>query len=186
MADRSRFERMAVVHMDSAYRLAQSIVRRSADAEDVVQEAYLRAYQAFDRFVGEDMRPWLLTIVRNAALQRLSHRRRSANVISFDEAFPRRDDKRPIEVDIPSEEPSAELQLIARADQEMVARALGEVSTAFREVLVLRELEGLSYREIAEIIGTPTGTVMSRLSRARIEFKRVLTRMMADGKTDGV
>jgi RNA polymerase sigma-70 factor (ECF subfamily) len=182
MTDRSRFERMALIHMNSAYLLAHSIVRSRADAEDVVQEAYLRAYQAFDRFVGDDARPWLLTIVRNAALQRLAHCRRAANVVPFDEAFARRTDGDPAGADIPADDPNAEMLLIARADQDMVALALNQLTTAFREVLVLREIEGMSYLEIAEVIGTPPGTVMSRLARARAELKKVLARMMADGR----
>lgn len=181
MADPSRFERMTLVHINSAYLLARSIVRSPEDAEDVVQEAYLQAFKAFDRFVGEDTRPWLLKIVRNASLKRLQHRRRTSNVVSLADAFAGHQDGASPEGDIPSEEPSAETRLIARADQELVARALGALSAPFREVLVLRELEEMSYLEIAEIVGVPTGTVMSRLARARAELKKVLTRMGTGG-----
>jgi RNA polymerase sigma-70 factor (ECF subfamily) len=181
MTDRVRFERLAIVHLNSAWRLANSIVRNATDAEDVVQEAYLRAFQAFERFSGEDIRPWLLTIVRNAALQRLATRRRSLNLVSLDEAFTRRDGGAAIEDRLAAIEPTAEMQLIAKADQAMVSAALAELSTSFREILVLREFEGCSYSEIAKIIGTPTGTVMSRLARARGELKRVLIRMIGNG-----
>jgi RNA polymerase sigma-70 factor (ECF subfamily) len=186
MTDRARFERLTITHMDSAWRLANSIVRSSTDAEDVVQEAYLRAFQAFDRFSGEDVRPWLLTIVRNAALQRLATMRRSLNVVSFEDPYVRRDGGAAIECLAAENEPTPEMQLIAKADRAMVSAALAELSTSFREILILREFEGCSYSEIAKIIGAPPGTVMSRLARARGELKRVLIRMIENGGSNAV
>lgn len=180
LANRSRFERLVLVHVDSAFRLAQSILRCTEDAEDAVQEAFLRAFVAFERFVGEDARPWLLTIVRNAALQKLAQQKRAARHVPIDS--PVSDgDPRPLADHLASDEPDPERQVIGRADRETVAKALNELSVVFREVLILREFENLSYSEIAEIVGVPTGTIMSRLSRARSELKRVLLRMEADG-----
>jgi RNA polymerase sigma-70 factor (ECF subfamily) len=174
----SRFERLALPHLDAAYNLAFWLVRSRADAEDVVQEAYLRALRSFDGFHGDDMQPWLLAIVRHAAYRWLSHRRRAGNVVSLDEAYAGNSDDAG-EGQIAAETPSAEEGLIAAGDRDYVRRALAELPPAFREVLVLREIEGMSYRAIAEVTGAPTGTVMSRLSRGRGELRKVLEKLMA-------
>jgi RNA polymerase sigma-70 factor, ECF subfamily len=162
--------------MEAAFNLAFWLVRSRADAEDIVQEAYLRAFRAFDGFRGGDMRPWLLAIVRNTAYRWLSNRRRSGTVISLEEAFAEGGGQSVDE--IASDEPTAEERLIGAAERDYVLRALAELPPAFREVLVLREIEGLAYREIAEVTGVPVGTVMSRLSRGRGELRKVLTRLM--------
>jgi RNA polymerase sigma-70 factor, ECF subfamily len=162
--------------MEAAFNLAFWLVRSRADAEDIVQEAYLRAFRAFDGFRGDDMRPWLLAIVRNTAYRWLSNRRRSGTVISLEEAFAEGGGQSAD--DIASDEPTAEERLIGAAERDYVLRALAELPPAFREVLVLREIEGLAYREIAEVTGAPVGTVMSRLSRGRGELRKVLTRLM--------
>jgi len=161
---------------EAAFNLAFWLVRSRADAEDIVQEAYLRAFRAFDGFRGGDMRPWLLAIVRNTAYRWLSNRRRSGTVISLEEAFAEGGGQSVDE--IASDEPTAEERLIGAAERDYVLRALAELPPAFREVLVLREIEGLAYREIAEVTGVPVGTVMSRLSRGRGELRKVLTRLM--------
>ena len=162
--------------MEAAFNLAFWLVRSRADAEDIVQEAYLRAFRAFDGFRGGDMRPWLLAIVRNTAYRWLSNRRRSGTVISLEEAFAEGGGQSAD--DIASDEPTAEERLIGAPAAHSRARALAELPPAFREVLVLREIEGLAYREIAEVTGAPVGTVMSRLSRGRGELRKVLTRLM--------
>jgi RNA polymerase sigma-70 factor (ECF subfamily) len=162
--------------MEAAFNLAFWLVRSRADAEDIVQEAYLRAFRAFDGFRGGDMRPWLLAIVRNTAYRWLSNRRRSGTVISLEEAFA--EGSGHSADDIASDEPTAEERLIGAAERDYVLRALAELPPAFREVLVLREIEGFAYREIAEVTGVPVGTVMSRLSRGRGELRKVLTRLM--------
>jgi RNA polymerase sigma-70 factor (ECF subfamily) len=131
-----------------------------------VQEAFLRAFRAFDTFSGPEIKPWLLRIVRNTAYRRLANRRRGSNVVSIDEAF-RFDDDEPGEAHIPAEQPNAEERLLAGADQNLAVAALATLRPNYREVLVLREIEELGYREIAEIAGLPIGTVMSRLARAR-------------------
>jgi RNA polymerase sigma-70 factor, ECF subfamily len=171
-----QFEPLALPCMEAAFNLAFWLVRSRADAEDIVQEAYLRAFRAFDGFRGDDMRPWLLAIVRNTAYRWLSNRRRSGTVISLEEAFAEGGGQSAD--DIASEEPTAEERLIGAAERDYVLRALAELPPAFREVLVLREIEGLAYREIAEVTGAPVGTVMSRLSRGRGELRKVLTRLM--------
>ena len=152
--------------MEAAYNIAYWIVRSPPDAEDVVQDAYLRAYRAFDSWAGTDIRPWLFTIVRNASYQLLAQRKRRANVVSIEEAFaprdngdearePRSDDRSPEEI------------LIGNAEHARVHGALAKLPQILREVIILREWEDLSYRAIAEVIGVPIGTVMSRLARAR-------------------
>src|SRR5262249_42513228 len=156
--------------LDAAFNLAFWLVRSEADAEDIVQEAYIRAWRGFHGFAGPDARPWLLAIVRNAAYRWLSNRRRAANVISLDEVFGGPGEER-AEVQVASEEPSAEVQLIGEVDRGLVRSALSELPPIFREVMVLREIEGLAYREISRVTGAPIGTVMSRLARARKELR---------------
>jgi RNA polymerase sigma factor (sigma-70 family) len=175
----SDFEHAALPHMNAAHNLAFWLVRSRPDAEDIVQEAYLRAFRAYATLEGDDIRPWLLTIVRNVAYRWLSKRRGSANVISFQDAFPARPGEAFHEPDIPSDAPSAEALLIGSEERAMVAEAVARLPTAYREVLVLREIEELSYRDIADVLGVPSGTVMSRLSRARAELKIVLTELMS-------
>lgn len=149
-------------HLDSAYNLARWLVRNSADAEDVVQEAYLRAFKYSGGFRGGDARAWLLTIVRNTAYRWLRKARSYEPVTQFDEN----------EHTCGSETSNPEVLLLQKADKQLLEKALNELPVRFREILVLRELEGLAYKEIAEVMGMPMGTVMSTLSRARHEFSR--------------
>ena len=178
MSPLSSFERLALPHMDAAFNLAFWILRDQADAEDVVQESYLRAFRAYHGFVGPDFKPWLLAIVRNTAFRWLSNRRRSGNVISMDEAFAGHAGEELSETQIASDEPTPEAQLLGKIDRDLVRTALDELPPIFREVLVLREIESLAYREIAEVTGAPIGTVMSRLARGRRELRKTLTRLM--------
>ena len=186
MAELSNFERAALPHMDAAYNLAYWLVRSRSDAEDIVQDAYLRAFRAFDSLKGADIRPWLLTIVRNVAYRWLANRSRGANVISFDEAFPGRTGDMAGEANIASGAASAEAMLIGEGERALVIAALAELPPIFREVVVLREMEDMSYRDIADVTGVPIGTVMSRLSRARVELKKVLTRLIKKDEPDAV
>jgi RNA polymerase sigma-70 factor (ECF subfamily) len=149
-------------HLDSAYNLARWLVRNGDDAEDVVQEAYLRALQYSSGFRGGDARAWLLTIVRNTSFQWLRKARTYEPATEFDENIHSGD----------GETSNPEEQLLRNADGHLVAQALGQLPVRFREMLVLRELEGLSYREIADVVGVPIGTVMSTLSRARQRFRQ--------------
>lgn len=173
------FDTQALPHIDAAYNLAFWLLRNEADAEDVVQDAYLRAFKAYGQFKGEDIRPWLLTIVRNVAYRRLSIRKRNANVVSIEDALTSRGGNDRPAFEPQSGDPSAEDLLISDGERALIHRALAELAPAFREVIVLREFEGLSYQDIARVTGVPTGTVMSRLSRARAELKDLLTGLMA-------
>lgn len=163
---------MVLPLLPSAYNLARWLTRNEHDADDVVQEAFLRAYRFFPSFRGTDARAWVLTIVRNACWTFLRASRSREIPSELDEA------DEPVDG-----APSAEEDLVRRADGARLARALGELPAEFREIVVLRELEELSYREIAEVAGIPVGTVMSRLARARRRLQIVLARPAAEVST---
>ena len=182
------FERLALPQMEAAYNIAYWIVRSAPDAEDVVQDAYLRAYRAFDSWAGNlsagsDIRPWLFTIVRNRAYQLLSQRKRRANVVSIEDAFASRDDGDGEVREPPSDDRSAEEILIRSAEQAVVRSALERLPQIFREVIILREWEELSYQAIADVVGVPIGTVMSRLARGRDLLGRHLAQVAATEAT---
>lgn len=177
MTDRAKFDQQALVHMDAAFNLSFHILGARADAEDAVQDAYIRAYRSYHQLKG-DVKPWLLTIVRNVCYRRLQDRRRAGNVISLDEVLYPGAAATAAIAETPSRLTSPEDAAIGTSDMAVLGRALSELPPAFREVIVLREIEELSYREIADIIGAPVGTVMSRLSRARDELRSKLTRLM--------
>ena len=153
----NNFERLVLPHLDAAYNLARWLTRRQHDAEDVVQDAYLRAFNAFPQFQGGDARCWLLTIVRNACYTWLHRNRERVPTASFDESVH----------DVPTGtlEPADLLQ--QRIEGDALRRAIEQLPVEFREALILREFEGLSYQEIAAVADVPIGTVMSRLARAR-------------------
>ncbi len=159
----SRFEQAVLPHLDAAYNLARWLTRNEADAEDVVQEAYLRAFKFFGGFHGENSRAWLLTIVRHTSYTWLQQNRAHEMTTEFDEEI------HSVESDNP------ETMLLERADRALLKQALEELPVEFREVVVMRELEGLSYKEIAGMIDVPIGTVMSRLARARKRLWLCLT-----------
>jgi RNA polymerase sigma-70 factor (ECF subfamily) len=168
------FEQIALPHLDAAYRLARWLTRSDTDAEDVVQEAYLRAFKYFAGQRGDNPRAWLLSIVRHAAYDWLQ-RNRSAEIIAFDEAVEAAQAVQSAATwDGSAEDPLA--HLLRAADRRLVNEAIAELPVPFREALVLREFEELSYRQIAEIAGVPIGTVMSRLARARHLIGRALHR----------
>jgi RNA polymerase sigma factor (sigma-70 family) len=163
--ERQRFEQTALPHLDAAYNLAWWLARDAHAAEDIVQEAFLRAAKYFSSFRGGDGRTWLLTVVRRTAYDWLT-KQRSWAATSFDE-----------DAHGPTDESASPEQLaIRQGDQQMLRRALDELAPEFREITVLRELEGLSYQQIATVIGVPIGTVMSRLSRARRQLHTRLAR----------
>ncbi len=165
----ARFEQVVLPHMDAAYNLARWLTRNDHDAQDVVQEAYLRALRFFDGFRGGDSRAWLLTIVRNTCFTWLAQNRAPESTTTFDEEMHSAE----------GQGSTPEMLLLQGADQELVRQALEELPAQFREVLVLRELEGLSYKEIAAITGIPMGTVMSSLARARQRLRQSLTNALA-------
>jgi RNA polymerase sigma factor (sigma-70 family) len=178
MPSTQEFDAQALPHLDAAYNLAYWLLRNDADAQDVVQDAYLRAFKAFGQFHGGDIRPWLLTIVRNVAYRWLSVRKRNANVVSIEDALASRDGEKAPTFEPASDDPSAEDMLISDGERTLVRRALAKLTPSFREVIVLREFEGLSYQDIASVLGVPAGTVMSRLSRARADLKDLLAGLM--------
>ncbi len=151
-----RFEQWVLPHFDAAYNLARWLTRNDHDAQDVVQEAVLRAYRFFDGLRGE-AKPWLLSIVRNTFLTWLQINR-PADTVGFDDGL--------IEL-IPTDEDGPEIQAARNLDRKMLNEAIAALPVQFREVLILRELEDLSYKDIARIADVPIGTVMSRLARAR-------------------
>jgi RNA polymerase sigma-70 factor (ECF subfamily) len=157
------FDTVVLPHLDAAYRLARWLMRDADVAEDVVQEASLRAFRYFQTFVGGDGRAWFLRIVRNTCYGWRRHRYQP-QTDSFDDeqhssAQPQFD---------------PEMLLLQIDDATLIARALSSLPGHYHQLLVLRELEGLSYRELSEVIGIPMGTVMSRLSRAREALRRAL------------
>ena len=165
---RRRFEQLALPHLDAAYNLARWLTRNDHDAQDVVQEACLRALRYFESFRGEQARPWLLQIVRHTCYSWLQQNR-PADVVGFDAED---ESSRPEAVAPAADEPMA--VAVRNADRALINRAIAALPISFREVLVLRELEDLSYKEIARIADIPLGTVMSRLSRARALLQQAL------------
>ena len=160
---RQTFEEVVLPHLDAAYRLARWLMRNEHDAEDVVQEASLRALRYFRTFTGGNGRAWFLRIVRNTC-----HGWRGHSVQALTDPF----DEEQHSSTRPASDP--ETLLLQTDDVLLIERAMSGLPDRFRELLVLRELEGLSYREIADVMDIPIGTVMSGLSRARQAFRRVL------------
>ncbi len=161
------FEQTVLANLDAAYNLARWLTRDDRDAEDVVQEACLRAFRFFDSFHGGDSRAWLLTIVRHTCYTWLK-KNRAHELVPLDE-----------ELDSVDTALNPEEMLLHNADQQALRQAVEELPIEFREVIILRELEGLSYKEIASVTGVPLGTVMSRLARARKRLQHGLTSAVA-------
>jgi RNA polymerase sigma factor (sigma-70 family) len=162
------FEEALLPHLDAAYNLARWLTRNEQDAQDIVQEAYLRAFRFFPAFRGGDPHSWIMKIVRNTCYTRLHENRPLQDAKEFDE-----------DLFLPeSRGPNPEEVALQNDSGNLVRKALEKLPTNFREVLVLRELEGMSYKEIAEITGMAAGTVMSSLSRARDRFRQALKELM--------
>ena len=172
---RLSFEETVLPHLDAAYNYARYLTRNESEAEDVVQDAYVRALRFFGSLRHDDARAWLLTIVRNAWYSRLSavHAARTEPIEDMN------DDPR-------ADTPDPETLAIRQQAIDAVRRAVEALPVDFREVIVLRELEGLSYKEIAAVIGSPIGTVMSRLARARERLLAVLEGMPFAGERRGL
>ena len=177
-----RFEEVALPHLDAAYNLARWLTRNDHDAQDVVQEAYLRAFKFFDGFHGDDGRAWLFTIVRNTCYTWLQKNRSRLHDETFDEEFHGIDGDGPTLVDSMSHG-NPEVLLMQQASKQIINQALERLPVESREAIVLRELEGLSYKEIADIVEVPIGTVMSRLARARKLLREQLEQMNAELQT---
>jgi RNA polymerase sigma-70 factor, ECF subfamily len=170
------FETSLLSHLDAAYNLARWLVRNPQDTEDVVQEAYLRAFKFQAGYQGGDARAWLLKIVRNVCYSFLEKKRPSENVEEFDEAAHQQ----------PTESPSVETTLIKAAESRIVRDSIERLPANFREILILREFEGLSYKQIAEVVGVPIGTVMSSIARARAQLREFILDMRGEGVPRGV
>jgi RNA polymerase sigma-70 factor (ECF subfamily) len=160
--DQVRFETLVLPHLDAAFNLARWLLRSGADAEDASQEAMLRAYRFFDGFHGGDVRSWLLQIVRNTCFTWLKKNRQVKDTTEFDEELHGPPGSTP------------ESLAIETDGRERLTHALESLPSRYREVIVLRELEGCSYKEIAAITSIPVGTVMSRVSRARHQLQLAL------------
>src|SRR5205823_8890724 len=158
------FEAVMLPHLDAAHNLARWLLRNEQDAQDVVQEAFLSAFKSFGGFYGSNGRAWLLTIVRNTSYTLLKKNRVADLTTPFDE-----------EVHASGDESVSAATILERSeDTELIREAMDELPAEFREILVLRHQEGLSYKEIADIAQIPPGTVMSRLARARGKLKERL------------
>jgi RNA polymerase sigma factor (sigma-70 family) len=164
---RRRFEAQALPHLDAAYNLARWLARPPLDADDIVQDAMLRAYRAFDSVRGEDVKPWLLTIVRNCFLTVASQTKRKQDV-----PLPADNEIDLADPALIVRDPDPETAIMKKETHRQINALLADLPAEFREVLVLREMEELSYGEIAQITGAPMGTVMSRLARARALLKK--------------
>jgi RNA polymerase sigma factor (sigma-70 family) len=168
--DNALFRTVVMPYIDEAYRLARWLTANGTDAEDVVQDASLRAFRAIRSYAGGNPRAWLLSIVRNTAYSWL-RKNRPATIVSVDDLEAvEREHSRPDE----SRDDSPEASLIAKVDAEQLRVAIAKLPAQFRETLVLRDIEGLDYREIAEATEVPIGTVMSRLARARRRLLEML------------
>lgn len=165
------FEGVVLPHLDAAYNLARWLTRNPDDAQDVVQQAVLRALRFFGGFRGGDGRAWLLAIVRNTFRTWLEQNRRGGPTMEYDDASISLEQMENSGEDV-LHGTDPEKLLLRAADQRLVEAALLELPVEAREILVLRELEELSYKEIAQVIGVPLGTVMSRLSRARVLLRQ--------------
>jgi RNA polymerase sigma-70 factor, ECF subfamily len=184
MVSKSRFEELVIPHRNSAFNLAYWILQSRDDAEDAVQDAYVRAFRAFDSFAGDGARSWLLAIVRNVAYSALDARKRSRNVVMLGE------DLRPRSAgdfeQMAADDPSPEALVVAHDEHRLLLSGLAKLPQIHRDILVLREMEGLSYTEIAQITGTAIGTVMSRLSRARADLRKFLMSQLPKVKSDAL
>jgi RNA polymerase sigma-70 factor (ECF subfamily) len=163
------FETVVLPHLDAAYRLARWLVANEHDAEDVVQDACLRALRYFRTFSGRNSRAWFLRIVRNTCYGWYSHTRQLATDV-FDE---KQHSGTTLTID-------PETLMLHAANVALIEHAMRELPARFRELLALRELEGLSYQELADVLGIPIGSVMSGLSRARDAFRRALESRLKD------
>jgi len=157
-----RFREAALPYLDDVYTLSRYLLHNSADAEDAAQECYLRALRHFDTYRGPAIKPWLFAILRNVC--RSEFARRSSAPLPMDDETQAGELAEPLWQEA---QPSAETQIVRERDAQTIRRLVAQLPEPFREVIVLREINDLSYREIAEVAGVPVGTVMSRLARAR-------------------
>ena len=161
----ARFEELFLPHLDAAYRLARMLVKRDEDAQDIVQDAFVKALKGFEGFRGGNARAWILMIVRNTAFTWLKKHYVNTDVVPFDEAI---------------HQPPTEEQLSESAHEEQLRQlreVLAKLPVEFREILVLRDIEGWSYKDLASRLNLPLGTVMSRLNRARLHLREEIAKV---------
>jgi len=162
---RRQFEWVIMRHLEAAYNVARWYLRNEHDAEDIVQDSMLKAYQAFPKFRGVDGKPWLLKIVRNGCIRHLERQGRFKTDVLEEEGM---------SMESVGVQDDPEAQFLRALSNERVRLAIESLPSVYREVIVLREFEELSYAQISEIVGIPCGTVMSRLSRARVQLASAL------------
>ncbi len=167
----ARFEETIMPHLDAAFNLARWLTRNEHDAQDVVQDAFLRAFKFFEGFHGGNSRSWLLSIVRHTTYTWLQKNRRPELATVFDEE----------QHDVEDTASNPEVLLLKNADRQEIMKAVEELPVEFREAMILRELEGMSYGEIADMTDVPVGTVMSRLARARKRLQQSLGQRFQSG-----
>ncbi|NQV84938.1 MAG: sigma-70 family RNA polymerase sigma factor [Rhodospirillales bacterium] len=160
-------------HLGAAYNLAVWLLRHPQDAEDVVQDAYLKAYKAFDQFEGEYPNAWLLKIVRNTCLTFLGRKADKGKIVSLDAALDGAEASRILPF-LHDKEPLPDATLSLKQEQALVYGAISQLPVEYREIIILREFEDLTYQQIAKITEIPIGTVMSRISRARRKLRELL------------
>jgi len=178
-AQAQRFREAALPHLDAVYTLARYLLREPADAEDAVQECYLRALRHFDTFRGDDIKPWLLAILRNVC--HVEFKRRSRFVLCDVNAEAENPDGA-----IPmwqKVQESPETEMVQKSDARTMQDLVTALPEAFREVILLREVEDLSYRQIADVLNVPVGTVMSRLARARATLREAWLKAAPEEQT---
>jgi len=178
-AQAQRFREAALPHLDAVYTLARYLLREPADAEDAVQECYLRALRHFDTFRGDDIKPWLLAILRNVC--HVEFKRRSRFVLCDVNAEAENPDGA-----IPmwqKVQESPETEMVQKSDARTMQDLVTALPEAFREVILLREVENLSYRQIADVLNVPVGTVMSRLARARATLREAWLKAAPEEQT---
>ena len=180
--DQARFASVVLPHLADAYALARWLTGDRADAEDVVQEACLRAFRGIGGFAGVNARAWVLTIVRHAAYTWLG-KNRSASLVMVDDLEAVEQKQSRAGAAFEQAPPTPEAELIAKADARRLEAAIAELPVPFRETLVLRDVQGLDYREIAQVTKVPIGTVMSRLARARGRLIASMGSQPSTGKT---
>ncbi|MBV8352665.1 MAG: sigma-70 family RNA polymerase sigma factor [Verrucomicrobia bacterium] len=174
--ERRRFEETFLPYLDAAYNLARWIVQHDQDAQDVVQETYLRAFKGYHGFRGGNGRAWLLTIVRNTAYNWLNRHAADEKLVPYEEEK---------HAEIVSFNESTK-EIVSEKVKEHLQSALGRLPTEFREIIILYEIEGLSYKELALALGVPPGTVMSRLSRARRRLQQEFAQVRSSEAANGL
>jgi RNA polymerase sigma-70 factor (ECF subfamily) len=170
------FEQLMLPHLDAAYNLARWLLRNEHDARDSVQDAYLRAFRAFTQFRGNDGRAWLLTIVRNVCYSKMRSAKHVVEAEPFDENSH----------GIVNETAETAERLRHEVSGELLTATLSDLPEAMREIIVLHDLEGLSYKDISSVVGIPLGTVMSRLARARLRLQKELLQRLSKDSSHGL